>query len=277
MEPTTTPASATLQILGMDWDVLLGKAVFLAVVIVIAMVVQHFAMKVTNRLLNRAQALPQASIITNILRVVIWVLALLSVLEPVFGVTPTAFLAGLGVGSIVISFGLKDTISNIIAGLGLMVSKVVTPGDYVTIAGITGTVKDVTWRHTIVINRLDEYVVIPNSILNTSSVVRLPLASESTCTVDFTMEPGREPDAVSADIAAAVRDAVGDRLAEGTEPVVRLSSITPYGIQGQVSVNVVEGVPFGGVRDDIVRAIACKPYFSTLTPEQAQVVAPPNA
>ena len=109
--------------------------------------------RASSKLLARAQALPQASIITNILRVVVWVLALLSVLDPVFGVTPTAFLAGLGVGSIVISFGLKDTISNIIAGLGLMVSKVVTPGDYVTIAGITGTVKDVTWRHTIVINR----------------------------------------------------------------------------------------------------------------------------
>ena len=249
--------------LNMTWGDLLWKAAFLAVVLVVAYALQRLAAKAIDRLLNRVQALPQASIITNIVRVVIWVAALVTVLEPVFGVRPTTLFGALGVSSIVISFGLKDTISNVIGGFNLMVSKVVKPGDYVTISGITGTVTDLTWRHTVVENRAGDYVVIPNSVLNTTAVVRMAPATESSCTVEFTMEAGRDPDAVAADLVATARAAAGDRLAEGTEPLVLFGSITPYGVKGQLSVNVKPGVLFGGVRDAIVRAIASKPYFST--------------
>lgn len=248
---------------GLTWGQLLGKAVFLAIVIAAALAAQHVVVRIINRLLARTQALPQASILTNIVRIAIWVLALIIVLNPVFGVRPTTLFGALGVSSIVISFGLKDTISNVIGGLNLMVSRVVQPGDYVTISGITGTVSDLTWRHTIVRNRIGDTVVIPNSVLNTTAVVRQAASTESQCTVDFTMEAGRDPDTVAADIIATARAAVGDRMRDDMEPSVMFGSLTPYGVKGQLWVYVRPGLPFGGVRDAIVRALARKPYFST--------------
>ena len=253
----------TVALWGLTWGQLIGKALFLAAVIAVALVVQHVLVRLIDRLLARTQALPQASILTNIVRVAIWVLALVAVLNPVFGVQPTTLFGALGVSSIVISFGLKDTISNIIGGLGLMVSRVVQPGDYVTISGITGTVSDLTWRHTIVRNRIGDTVVIPNSVLNTTAVVRQAASTESQCTVDFTMEAGRDPDAVAADIIATARNVVAEKLRDDMEPSVMFGSLTPYGVKGQLWVYVRPGVPFGGVRDAIVRALAHKPYFST--------------
>ena len=252
-----------VPILNITWGALLYKTLYLVIVIAAASFVQHVLVRAVRRLLARVEALPQASIITNIVRVAVWVVALVVVLYPVFGVQPTTLFGALGVSSIVISFGLKDTISNIIGGFNLMVSRVVQPGDYVTIAGVTGTVSDLTWRHTVVTNRAGDHVVIPNSVLNTTAVVRQAPTTESNCTVDFTMEAGRDPNAVAADLIATTRDAVGEKIKDGTEPAVYFGSITPYGVKGQLSVYVKDGILFGGVRDAIVRAVANRPYFST--------------
>ena len=105
-----------------DTSALIGKIVFLAVVIGVALLVQRIVVHGLKRALDAA-GVPKASIFVNIVRAVIWVFALLAVLEPVFGVQPTAFVAALGVTSVVISFGLQDTVSNIIAGLGLMMGR----------------------------------------------------------------------------------------------------------------------------------------------------------
>jgi small-conductance mechanosensitive channel len=139
-------------------------------------------------------------------------------------------------------------------------------GDYVTIGTITGTVTDLSWRHTVVTNRLGDRVVIPNSVLNTTAIVRLPQKSEARGTVEFTMEPGRDTDAVARDIYDTIAGAGIEELSR--DPEMRTSvffeSITPYGIQGYVYFYVKEGIPLAGVKNKIVRAIANKPYFSTL-------------
>lgn len=261
----STDDSGQTLIFGLYPEMIAIRAAFLAVIVVIAFVVQHLLSKLIHRLINNFDNLPSATIIVNFVRVIVWSLALIVVLEPVFGIKPTAFITALGVTSVVISLGLKDTIANIFGGFMLMVGRVVQPGDYVTIAGVTGTVVDVTMRHTVVENRLDERIVIPNSVLNTTSVQRLPASSESQGTLEFTMELGYDPDVVAEDLLKTVKEAAGDRLRteEGMEPKVFFDSITPYGAKGQIYFYVVEGVPFAGVRNSIVRAMAKKEYFST--------------
>ncbi len=258
----STSEDGTLMIFGMDWEIFLIKAFFFCAVVVVAFVVQHLGVKALKKVLDSFERAPSATIFINGLRITIWVVALLVVLEPVFGVRPTAFLTALGVSSIVISLGLKDTISNIFGGLMLMIGRVVRPGDYVTVAGIKGTVVDVTMRHTVVENRLDERIVIPNSVLNTTSVEVLPASSESMGTIEFTMELGSDPDAVAADIISEVTRAGGDDLRPDMPPKVFFDSITPYGVKGQIYYYVNEGIPFARVRDRMVRSIAEKEYFS---------------
>ena len=121
----------------MDFE-LVGKLVFLAVTVVVALVVQRVVLKVAKRALD-ASDVPSASLFLNILRALIWAFALMTVLKPVFGLEPTAFVAALGVVSVALSLGLQDTISNLIGGLNLLLGKVVQPGDYVTVGSVTGT------------------------------------------------------------------------------------------------------------------------------------------
>lgn len=253
----------TPTIFGMDIEIAGIKAAYLCAVIIIAFAVQHGLAKACHRLLRSIDGLPTATIITNCVRIFVWVVALLLVLQPVFGIDPAGFVAALGVASIIISLGLKDTISNIFGGLMLMVGRVVQPGDYVTIGGITGTVVDITMRHTIVENRLEEHIIIPNSILNTTSIQRLPASSESRNTFEFTMDAGYDPDVVGADIVATVTKAAGHLLRPDMETSVMFDSVTPYGVKGQVFFYAKEGVTYASVRNVMVRSIAQKDYFST--------------
>ena len=120
------------HLIGVDLGGWLDRGVTLVVAVVIALVVQRVVVRLMHKALD-ASNLPSASIFINIVRALIWALALLGVLQPVFGVDPAGFVAALGVVSLAVSLGMQDTISNIVSGISLMVSKSVQPGDFVTV------------------------------------------------------------------------------------------------------------------------------------------------
>ena len=91
-----------ITILGLTLSDFLGRVVYLAIVVVIALVVQRFLVRALHKVLDNSE-IPSASIFINIVRALLWLLALLSVLKPVFGVDPTGFMAALGVSSIVMA------------------------------------------------------------------------------------------------------------------------------------------------------------------------------
>ena len=150
--------------LGMSMPGLIARVATLGVAALVAAGLSHVVTRALRRALERTNV-PSASIFVNLARALVWAFALLAVLQPVFGIAPTAFVTALGVTSLVISFGMQDTVSNVIGGLGLMAGKVVQPGDFVEVSGFKGEVVDVNWRSTTVRDRLGNEQVIPNSVL----------------------------------------------------------------------------------------------------------------
>ena len=80
-----------------------------------------------------------------------------------------AIFASVSIVGIVIGIAAQSTISNIIAGVAIVISKPFGVGDFVTVRGESGFVEDITFRHT-VIRLLDAHMIIPNSSI-TSDVV----------------------------------------------------------------------------------------------------------
>lgn len=232
-----------------------GKLIWLAAVFVAAVVISKLVSRALRTLLDRSQV-PSASIFINLARVLIWTIAVAMVLQPVFGINPTTLVTALGVGGVAISLGMKDTIANIIGGFGLMLGKVVQPGDLVTVAGTTGVVKDITWRHTVVKARSGDEIVIPNSVLNTSSLERVTTTSEGCVTVPFTLKSGTDLDAASMRMIATVGEATAQYTADGNPPLVKFTGFSPYGVEGQIMVFAKPGVFASTIRDAAVRSLA---------------------
>lgn len=237
-----------------------GKIILLIVVAVCAALISKIVAAAMRRALERTN-LPSASIFVNIVRALIWIFAAATVLQPVFGINPSTVVAALGVSGLALSFGLKDTIANIVGGFGLMVSKVVQPGDIITIQGTTGTVRDVTWRHTIVIDRTGNQLLIPNSILNTTALEKITEAGEAATTVPFTLRGDADIAKSSHSIAQVVAQATKGMAMPSNPPIAQLQGFTPYGIKGQVVMFAKQGVIAADMQDAATRALAGQDYL----------------
>lgn len=257
-------AAAFLNTRVFDTDVktIAIKVLIFVTVFLVAYVLQRIASRLTRKALKNMEDIPSATLIVGIVRAVIWVIAFLCVLDPVFGINPTGLVAGLGVGSLILSLGMKDSISNVFSGIILMATRTLVPGDYITIAGITGTVVDVTMRHTVVVDRDNEHVVIPNSLLDTSSLTKIPVDVESMGVIPFTMAPGNDPNKVAADLVQTVTQAGAAYLRTDLPPSVLYSTFTPFGLEGEVDFYVKPNIPLENVADVLARSLAGKAYFA---------------
>lgn len=87
-----------------------------------------------------------------------------------FGISPTAGLAGLGVGGIAVALGAQKTLENLIAGASMVFDKVVRVGDFLKVGDISGTVDEIGIRSTRV-RTLDRTVLsVPNALIANMSL-----------------------------------------------------------------------------------------------------------
>ena len=238
-----------------------GKATYLAVVFGLAVLVDRLVSRAMRRAFDVTNV-RAASIFVNLVRALVWVVALLSVLQPVFGIDPSGFVAALGVSSVVISFGLQDTVSNVVAGLGLMLGKVVQPGDQVTISGYSGEVVDVTWRNTVVRDRSGAEQVIPNSVLNTSALTRRTRWDVTDCSFKLVVRSDADLDAVEADMLETGARVLGDHADPEVAPSVLFTGVTPLGVEITAHFHVVDSVLPSVEANRIIRALAERPWLA---------------
>ena len=228
-------------VLGTSLAEVLGKVVLVVVVTLVARLVEQAVVRVCRRALGKAKV-PSASIIVNILRGVVWMLALMTVLEPVFGVQPTAFVAALGVGSVALSLGMQDTVSNIIGGLSLMLSKVIKPGDVIKFGDFTGTVTDINWRCTCVADAYGQVNLIPNSVISKTAVVKLSPATKNCCVLPCAVAHGTDLDAAREEAIVVAREVLGDWVDPEREVWITVIGMDAGGFNCQLSVPLMGGV-----------------------------------
>lgn len=241
---------------ALDWlKSNLGNILLVIVVVVLAFVVTKVLRKIIIGVMERAN-IPSASIFVNIMRVAVWFVALTSVLQPVFGINPTSLITAMGIGGVALSLGMQDTVSNVIGGFTLMIGKVIQPGDRVRIGGTTGVVKDITWRQTVVLERGGNEMVIPNSVLNASSLERLTESSEGCASVPFTVSAGNDLKQVERQVLDLVDEATEGMRQEGAPTTVKFTGFTPYGISGEVQIYVKFEVYPTTATDAAARALA---------------------
>lgn len=102
------------------------------------------------------------SFFANILRYTILAFTALFVLNT-FGVQTTSVVAVIGAAGLAIGLALQGTLSNIAAGVMIVMFRPFKNGDFVEIAGKMGTVKDISLNFTELADLGNVQVIIPNS------------------------------------------------------------------------------------------------------------------
>ncbi len=98
----------------------------------------------------------------NIARYVVLIFTTLIVLNT-FGVQTTSIIAALGAAGLAVGLALQGTLSNVAAGVMIIVFRPIKLGDFITVAGVSGTVKDITLNTTELASLGNTQIIVPNS------------------------------------------------------------------------------------------------------------------
>ena len=234
------------------------RAIIMAAIIVtITAIVAHILTKLIKRVMQSdGVPLPSSSILVNIGRAVIWVLGCSVMLSSCFGVDVNALIAALGVGGLALSLGLQDTIKNFIGGLQVTIMGIVKPGDHISVGGAEGIVQDVNWRQTVIKDYENVVHIIPNSVINSSTLQKME-PSNVVSTMVVLNTDGRDIDEVLRCVELVAKEALRDYPVV-KDPWMLVTQIGEYGSWAKMRFVLDDVSHAREARDAALRAIA--PY-----------------
>lgn len=90
--------------------------------------------------------------------------------------------AGAGILAAIIGFASQNAIANIIGGIFVVVFKPFRVGDFITVSEkSSGTVEDITLRHTVIRNVENKRIIIPNAIINSENILNSSIIDDKIC------------------------------------------------------------------------------------------------
>ncbi|HYB43703.1 MAG TPA: mechanosensitive ion channel family protein [Candidatus Methylomirabilis sp.] len=154
---------------------------------------------------------PPPGIFRDILSTVFAAFVLVMLLQVGLGVHVAAVIVTSAALSIFVGLALQQTISDLFAGVALMIERPFAPGDWVKIGQREGRVREISWRALkIQLLRVDDYLIIPNSVVAKAEIVNMssptPLHGH---TVEVGVAYGHAPSLVSASLVRTASAVAG--------------------------------------------------------------------
>lgn len=145
------------------------------------------------------------------------------------GVPVASMIAVLGAAGLAIALAMKDSLSNIAAGIMLIVLRPFREGDFVQVAGQEGTVEQVRVFQTRLRTADNRVVIVPNSSITTAAIINFTAYPrrriDLVITIDYADDPRQARDAIL-EVASAVPGVLDDPA-----PTVSVNNLVETGIQ----------------------------------------------
>lgn len=147
-----------------------------AIILVATVIGAKWASRLTRRALSRIRGFRHdptvLSFAVQVVRVVVYIIGFIAVLQRL-GVQTTSIIAVLGAASLAVGLALQGTLSNVAAGVLLLVLRPYKVGDVIDIGGASGTVQRLDLFTTQMSNANNHKIVVPNSKVLGDVIVNL--------------------------------------------------------------------------------------------------------
>lgn len=142
--------------------------------LILAIIIPLIILKVVNTALDRVidkNSITSSSLVTfkKILQYIAAVIIFLAILE-VLGIDLHSLIVSLGLVSLAVTLAAKDTLSNVISGLIIILEKRFVIGDMIEIDGYKGQVKKIGFKSVELFYK-KKYMVIPNVLFTTKPFI----------------------------------------------------------------------------------------------------------
>ena len=141
-----------------------------------------------------------------------------------FGVETTTFVAAIGAATLAIGLALQGTLSHVASGVMLVLFRPYRVGDYVTIAGHSGTVRDITLFTTELATVDNVKIIIPNGECWAGSVVNFSGHATRRLDIDFSIGYDEDIEKATQTILRVI-DQDGRFINEPAAPWVRVVNL----------------------------------------------------
>ncbi|VAW94032.1 hypothetical protein MNBD_GAMMA22-2115 [hydrothermal vent metagenome] len=162
MEINTVP----LVDIAMLWGPKIGLAIIIFMIfLIVANIVNRSLIKLGEKTKLNDHII---NLLARTIRIIIFILGIISALGTL-GINVSALIAGFGLTGFAVGFALKDTISNLLSGILLLMYQPFTINDRISVSGKEGIVTAIDLRYTTLVND-NTRILIPNSSLFTNSI-----------------------------------------------------------------------------------------------------------
>lgn len=100
---------------------------------------------------------------------------------PSFKDVAVGLFAGASILVAILGFAAQGAFSNIISGIFIVSFKPFRVGDWLTVGAFSGTVEDITLRHTILVTSENKRVIMPNSKISDETIVNSTITDPAVC------------------------------------------------------------------------------------------------
>lgn len=205
-----------LNFISIAGTFLLSKLLPAAILLAIGILVIRLVMRLVEKLLTTSKLEAVAhGLIKTVIRVVLYgLLALITASK--LGIDVTGIVALASVLTLAISLSVQDALTNLISGFTLLYTRPFVAGDYVEIAGQSGTVQSVGLTYTKLATPDNKSISIPNGAVTSAQIVNYTVLGTRRVEVK-----------VSASYDSAV-DAVLEALREAAKVPTALDEPAPF-------------------------------------------------
>jgi small-conductance mechanosensitive channel len=222
------------------------RAIYIILIFSITLVLANLSVRVFENYVQKSNiTIPATGIVFGVFKGTIIIAGMLVIFN-VLGISITPLITALGVGGLAVALALKDTLSNLFAGLHIVASKEIRPGDYIKFdSGEEGTIKDITWRSTTVLSSANNIIIIPNAKVVAATITNYDFPDRE---VSVNVQVGAAYDAKK-----IMNETPGG--VPGYEPSIRFHTLGDFSILFSVALKVKE---FGAqylVKHEFIKAL----------------------
>lgn len=176
-------------------DNYLDKCIGIILIIAVAILINKIVDKLIDRTIRRKRKKNVTTLLMFIKRIkklILYSLMIILVLGQfeAFHKFSVTLLSGLGIGSVVLGLAAQESLKDFFGSFALVIGDAFEVGDFIecTSLGVSGTVEDITMRHTIIRTINNRRIIIPNGQLNSYTIENFNYSdNENMKLVDFTV------------------------------------------------------------------------------------------
>lgn len=168
-------------------------------------------------------------LVAKILKTVVIILAFIFIFD-VWSINISPLLATAGIAGLAIGFAVRDSLTNILGGIQLVLDKTFKVGDKIELeTGELGVILDIGLRSTKLRTYDNEVIYIPNGSLANAKIKNFTVPDISLrVNVNFGVEYGSDPERVRQVILEAISKI--DKVLEEPEPVVQFLNMSDFSL-----------------------------------------------